>query len=140
MQTGLKKKNHCYDLQKIEVITLMIRKSFTGPGIEIFYNSFWNIIFLKNQKRKSCLLLTNFWSINYLLIDLALILLDSGRSCILWARSCQFDAKSKNQKLVNTFSQNFAHMFTRLLSHIWVKKITSNCLSILRVILAKRIS
>ena len=53
----------------------------------------------------------------------SLSLLDLGRLCILWPRSCQFDAKCINRKLLKIFSRNFAHMFTSLSAHIWIKKI-----------------
>ena len=54
-----------------------------------------------------------------------LIILDQVHLCFLWLGSSQFEAKSINQKPVGIFSQNFSHIFTSLLVHIWLKiKIT----------------
>ena len=47
--------------------------------------------------------------------------LDSSSLCILCPGSCQFDAKSINEKPVNIFTQNFVCMLANLLVHIWVK-------------------
>ena len=58
-------------------------------------------------------------------VEWILTLLDPGHLCILRPKLRQFDVKSINQKPVNIFSQNFVHMLTSILVHIWVKKITN---------------